>query len=114
MRLRALDIGDRDWGKVMNVNLKGVFNCSKAVMTSMMNQRSGKTVNMSPSGGLTGGSPSNAAGAYYGASKAGVICLTKVLARELAQYDINVSVMAPGSILTEILEQPCLELKEEM
>ena len=55
VRMGVADIGEQDWDKVMNVNLKGVFNCSKAVMPTMKNQRSGKIVNMGSIAGLTGG-----------------------------------------------------------
>lgn len=101
VHLRVSDIGDRDWDTVMNINLKGVFNCSKAVMPFMISQRFGKIVNISSIVGLTGGAGSPASAAYC-VSKAGVICLTKVLARELGQYNINVNAIAPGRILTEL------------
>lgn len=100
IRLNTVEIGDQDWDNVMNVNLKGVFNCSKAMIPFMTRQRSGKIVNIGSMMGLTGGP--TPAGAHYCASKAGVICLTKVLARELAQYNINVNVIAPGRIVTEM------------
>ena len=112
VRLKVSDIGDRDWDTVMNVNLKGVFNCSKAVMPFMIKQRSGKIVNIGSIAGLTGGAGSPTA-AHYSVSKAGVICLTKVLARELGQYNINVNVVAPGRILTEMSKQASPEAQEE-
>lgn len=114
VRLKILDIGDQDWDTVININLKGVFNCCKAVMPFMINEKSGKIVNISSAAGLTGGGAGSAAGAHYSASKAGVICLTKVLANELAPYNINVNVIAPGPILTEILEKTSSENLEEM
>ena len=112
VRLRILDIDDQGWDTVMNVNLKGVFNCSKAVMPFMIKQRSGKIVNVSSITGITGGASSPASG-HYCVSKAGVICLTKVLARELAEYNINVNTVAPGRIQTEMLEHASPEANEE-
>ncbi len=112
VRLGILDISDQDWDRVMNVNLKGVFNCSKAVMPIMIKQKFGKIVNMGSITGITGGagSPSSA---HYPVSKAGVICLTKVLARELAQYNINVNAVAPGRIQTEMAVLSSPEANEE-
>lgn len=112
-RLGILDIGDKDWDNMMNVNLKGVFNCSKAVMRIMINQRSGKIVNMGSIVGLRGDAW-GLASTHYCVSKAGVICLTKVLAREFAQYNINVNTIAPGRILTEMAETASLEANEEL
>jgi len=112
VQLRISDIGDQDWDTIMNVNLKGVFNCSKAVMPFIINQRSGKIVNTGSIAGLTGGAVSLAS-APYCVSKAGVICLTKVLARELAQYNINVNAVAPGRIVTQMTEIIDLESQEE-
>lgn len=101
IRLGVLDISDEDWDRVMNINVKGVFNCSKAVMPQLISQRSGKIVNMGSIAGLTGGAASPAS-AHYPVSKAAVICLTKVLARELAPYNVNVNAVAPGRIQTEM------------
>lgn len=111
--LGVLDIGDEDWDHLMNINLKGVFNCSKAVIPAMINQRSGKIINMGSITGLTGGAGSPAP-PHYCVSKAGIICLTKVLAREFAQYNINVNNIAPGRILTEMAERTAPELNEEL
>jgi 3-oxoacyl-[acyl-carrier protein] reductase len=112
VRLRISDIGDQDWDTVMNVNIKGVFNCSKAVMPFIINQRSGKIVNIGSISGLTGGA-GGLPSAHYSVSKAGVICLTKVLARELAQYNINVNVIAPGRISTQMAKVSPPEANEE-
>jgi 3-oxoacyl-[acyl-carrier protein] reductase len=109
--LRMLDIDDGLWDTVMDVNLKGVFNCSKAVMSLLVNQRSGKIVNIGSIAGLTGGAGGPASAAYC-VSKAGVICLTKVLARELAQYNINVNAIAPGRVVTEMHTQTSKEANE--
>jgi 3-oxoacyl-[acyl-carrier protein] reductase len=112
-RLRILDIGDQDWDTVMNVNLKGVFNCSKAVIPFMISQKSGKIVNIGSIAGLTGGAGSPS-GAHYNVSKAGVICLTKCLARELGQSNIHVNAIAPGRIITEMFENTSSEANEVM
>jgi 3-oxoacyl-[acyl-carrier protein] reductase len=109
--LKFLDIDGDHWDTVMNVNLKGAFNCSKAVVPFMIRQSSGKIVNIGSIVGLTGGAGSPASVAYF-VSKAGVHCLTKALARELAQYNINVNTIAPGRILTEIAKSTSPEVNE--
>jgi 3-oxoacyl-[acyl-carrier protein] reductase len=96
----------------MNVNLNGVFNCSKAVIPFMTQSRSGKIVNIASITGITGGSGSPAS-AHYCVSKAGVICLTKVLARELAEFNINVNAIAPGRIFTEMAKLSSSAANEE-
>jgi len=90
---------EEDWDRVMAVNLKGVFLCSKAVMGVMKRQGSGRIVNMGSISGKIGGI---ATGANYSVSKAGVMCFTKALARELAPYGITVNAVAPGIIETEM------------
>jgi 3-oxoacyl-[acyl-carrier protein] reductase len=108
-RFGILDTNDGLWDNILKVNLKGVFNCSKAVMPYMIKQKFGKIVNIGSITGLTGGAGSPSTGAAYCVSKAGVICLTKYLALELAQYNINVNVLAPGRILTEMAKQTSLK-----
>lgn len=93
------DIQEELWDRVMDVNVKGVFNFSKAVSPAMMKQRSGKIVNIGSIAGLNGEGASS--GAYH-VSKAAVICLTKVHARDLGPYNVNVNVIAPGRILTDM------------
>lgn len=90
---------EEEWDKVMRVNLKGVFNCCKAVLQTMKEQKKGKIINISSLAGKNGGIK---AGAAYAASKAGVICFTKTLARELAAYGINVNSVAPSMVETEL------------
>jgi len=87
-----------DWDTVINTNLKGAFNFTQAVMRPMIKQRSGRIINISSIAGLTG----NAGQANYAASKAGLIGLTKTLARELASRGITVNAVAPGLIETDM------------
>ena len=91
---------ESDWDAVIAVNLKGAFNCTKAVARPMMKQRAGKIVNISSVMGLTG----NAGQANYSASKAGVIGLTKSAAKELGRRGINVNAVAPGFIASKMTE----------
>ncbi|MGI6686197.1 MAG: 3-oxoacyl-[acyl-carrier-protein] reductase [Bacillota bacterium] len=91
---------EEDWDAVIDVNLKGTFNCCKAVVKQMMKQRYGKIVNVASVVGLMG----NAGQVNYAASKAGIIGLTKSLARELAPRNINVNAVAPGFIETKMTE----------
>jgi 3-oxoacyl-[acyl-carrier protein] reductase len=87
-----------DWDTVLNTNLKGAFNFIQATMRPMIKQRSGRIINISSIAGLTG----NAGQANYAASKAGLIGLTKTLARELASRGITVNAVAPGLIETDM------------
>jgi len=92
-------VTEEDWDRVMEVNLKGPFNCSKAVVEIMKRQGYGKIVNVSSIAGKTGDITS-APG--YGPSKAGLDALTKTLARQLAAYGIHVNGVAPHAIETEM------------
>jgi len=87
-----------DWDTVLNTNLKGAFNFTQALMRPMIKQRSGRIINISSISGLIG----NAGQANYSASKAGLIGLTKTLARELASRGITVNAVAPGLIETDM------------
>jgi len=95
-------VTEEDWDQVIRVNLKGTFNCCKAVVAIMKRQRMGKIINVSSVAGKTGDITS-APG--YGPSKAAIDALTKTLARELAQYGINVNAVAPHAIETEMSAQ---------
>lgn len=98
------DITDEEWNNVMSVNLKGVFNCIRAVAKYMKKQKYGKIINISSSSAITGGTTA-AVGPHYVASKAGIIGLTKSLAKGLSSYGININVIAPGLIETEMFQK---------
>jgi 3-oxoacyl-[acyl-carrier protein] reductase len=99
---------EADWDIVIDVNLKGAFNCSKAVVRPMMKQRYGRIVNISSVSGQAG----QTGQANYSASKAGLIGLTKSLARELASRQITVNAVAPGFVLTALTQDLSAELKD--
>lgn len=90
---------EEEWDRMMAVNLKGPFLCSQAVMETMKAQRSGRIINLGSLAGQVGGI---VASAPYSASKAGVMCLTKSLARVLGEYGITVNSIAPGIAATEM------------
>ncbi len=94
-----IDITEAEWDEMMNVNLKGVFNCSQAALKFMIPQKKGKIINIASIWGLVGGSCE----VHYSAAKAGVIGLTKALAKELGPSNIQVNCIAPGVIQTEML-----------
>jgi 3-oxoacyl-[acyl-carrier protein] reductase len=104
-------VTEEDWDRVIEVNLKGTFNCSKAVVEIMKQQRYGKIVNVSSIAGKMGDITS-APG--YGPSKAGMDALTKTLARQLAQYGINVNAVSPHAIETEMSAQWSEERRREI
>jgi NAD(P)-dependent dehydrogenase (short-subunit alcohol dehydrogenase family) len=89
-----------DWGNVINVNLSGAFNMTKAVLEHMIERGSGRIINISSVIGSTG----NIGQANYAASKAGLFGFTKSLALETANKGITANVVAPGFIATEMLE----------
>ena len=90
---------EEEWDRMMAVNLKGPFLCAQAVMETMKTQRSGRIINLGSLAGQVGGI---VASAPYSASKAGVMCLTKSLARVLGEYGITVNSIAPGVAATEM------------
>jgi 3-oxoacyl-[acyl-carrier protein] reductase len=104
-------VTEEDWDQVIEVNLKGTFNCCKAVARIMKQQGYGKIINVSSIAGKMGDITS-APG--YGPSKAGVDALTKTLARQLAPYGINVNGVAPHAIETEMSAQWSEERRKEI
>ena len=93
-----LRMSQQEWDSVINVNLKGTFNCTKAVFRPLSKQRSGRIINIASIIGIIG----NYGQANYAASKAGIIALTKTSARELASRNVTVNAIAPGFIQTEM------------
>jgi NAD(P)-dependent dehydrogenase (short-subunit alcohol dehydrogenase family) len=93
-------ISEAQWDRLLAVNLKGAFLCCQAVVPAMKRQGSGRIISIASSAGKTGGT---LAGAHYSVSKAGVICLSKQLARELGPYGITVNAVAPGRIDTPMI-----------
>lgn len=91
-------MSEEDWDMVLAVNLKGAFNMMKALTTIMIRQKAGKIINISSVVGLTG----NAGQSNYSASKAGLIGLSKSIAKELASRNINVNCVAPGFVETDM------------
>lgn len=87
------------WDKVININLKGIIYCSRAVLEEMVKQKKGKIINISSDAGRTG----SMGEAVYSATKGGIIAFTKTLAREVARYNINVNCICPGLTDTPLL-----------
>lgn len=105
-----LRMKEEEWDVVLNVNLKGTFNCTKAVSKIMIKQRNGKIVNIASIIGLIG----NAGQANYAASKGGIISFTKSVAKEFASRNINVNVIAPGFIKTDMTAKLPQDLQESI
>jgi len=100
---------EEDWDRVIAINLKSVFNCTKAVTKMMMKQKSGRIISISSVVGIMG----NIGQANYAASKAGIIGFTKAMAKELASRGINVNAVAPGFIVTEMTENISEEARQK-
>ena len=96
----AARMGDEDFDAVIDINLKGTFHCCRAAAKVMMKQRWGRIINMSSVVGVYG----NAGQVNYAASKAGVIGMTKTLAKELARRNITANAVAPGFIATDMTD----------
>jgi 3-oxoacyl-[acyl-carrier protein] reductase len=103
-------MSEEDFDRVVAVNLKGVFNCTQAVVPYMIRQGGGVILNASSVVGLDG----NFGQTNYVATKAGVIGMTKVWARELGRYGIRVNAVAPGFILTDMVRQMPEKILEQM
>ena len=101
---------EEDWDAVLNTNLKGVYNCTKAAIKYMMKQKSGKIVNIASVVGIMG----NAGQANYAAAKAGCIGFTKSVAKEVASRGITVNAVAPGLIATDMTSVLPEKVVEEM
>ena len=104
-----LRMKEEDFDDVIDVNLKGVFNCLKSITPVMIRQKKGKIINISSVVGISG----NAGQVNYAASKAGIIGMTKSLAKEIGTRGINVNAIAPGFIDTEMTECLGEKVKEE-
>ncbi len=89
---------EEDWDTVLDINLKGVYLCTKAVLRTMMKQRQGSIINIASVVGITG----NAGQANYAAAKAGIIGFTKSVAQEIGSRGITVNAIAPGYIMTDM------------
>lgn len=103
-------MSEEDWDAVLNVNLKGTFLCTKAVMRGMMKQRSGTIVNIASVIGLMG----NAGQANYAASKGGVISFSKTVAKELSSRNVRCNAIAPGFIRTAMTDALDEEVQNKM
>lgn len=105
-----LRMTEEEWDKVLDINLKGAFNCIKAVSKFMMKQRSGRIINIASVVGLMG----NAGQANYSASKGGLIALTKTVAKEFASRGVLVNAVAPGFIKTRMTDALTEEQKKKL
>ena len=105
-----LRMSEEDWDNVLNVNLKGAFLCTKAVLRSMLKQKEGRIINISSVVGKTG----NIGQANYVSSKAGLIGFTKAMSKELAAKSITVNALAPGFIKTDMTTQLDEETKNKI
>jgi 3-oxoacyl-[acyl-carrier protein] reductase len=95
-----LRMSEEDWDEVMDLDLRGAFLCTKACLRPMLRQRWGRIINISSIGGIVG----NAGQANYSAAKAGLIGLTKAVAKEVASRNITANVVAPGFVKTDVTD----------
>jgi 3-oxoacyl-[acyl-carrier protein] reductase len=101
-------MSEEQWDSVININLKGYFNYIRAVSPILREQKSGKIINVTSINGLRG----KFGQANYSASKAGIIGLTKTVAKELGKYNVNVNAVAPGLIETDMMKQATEEVRK--
>jgi 3-oxoacyl-[acyl-carrier protein] reductase len=106
----VLRMKEEDWQQVMQINLSGMYHCSKAVIRPMIRQRRGRIINITSIIGIIG----NAGQVNYAAAKAGAIGLTKALAREVASRGVTVNAVAPGFIETEMTQGLSAQAKAEL
>ncbi len=106
----VMRMSDQEWDAVIAVNLKGVFNCTKAVNRPMFKQRSGRIINIASIVGLMG----NAGQVNYSATKGGVISMTKTCAREFSSRKVLVNAIAPGFIRTAMTDKLTEEQKQKL
>jgi 3-oxoacyl-[acyl-carrier protein] reductase len=104
----TLRMSDDDWDAVISVNLKGVFLCSRAAMKYMIKQRYGRIINISSIVGIVG----NPGQANYSAAKAGIIGLTRTLAKEIGSRQVTVNAVCPGFIETEMTQKLSEKVRE--
>ncbi len=100
-RAGTADLAEADWDHILNVNLKGAWLCSRAVIPAMQRQRGGRIINITSIAGQTGGM----IGPHYAASKAGLMGLTRFMARELGPHGITVNAVSPSGVPSELLGQ---------
>jgi 3-oxoacyl-[acyl-carrier protein] reductase len=101
MTTPIIEISAEEWDRVFSVNLRSVFLFCREVLPHMQSRQYGKIINLGSVGGKTGGLVS---GAHYAASKAGIMCLTKSLALQTAQFNLNVNTVSPGVIKTPMTD----------
>lgn len=104
-----MQMSEADWDTVLDTNLKGAYNCTKAAMRPMLKQRAGRIINITSVSGLMG----SGGQANYSAAKAGLIGFTKALAREVASRNITVNAVAPGFIETDMTNALATEFKQK-
>jgi len=102
----TLDLSEEEWDRVLNVNLKGTFLMSRAVLRQMKSQRSGRVIMIASIAGKTGGVYT---GIHYDVSKAGIIVMTRRLAREFGEFGVTVNAVAPSFVETNLLKDLALD-----
>jgi 3-oxoacyl-[acyl-carrier protein] reductase len=105
----TMRLTDEDWDSVLDINLKGVFYCTRSVLKHMLKQKWGRIINISSISGLIG----NPGQVNYCAAKAGMIGITRTVAKEMASRQITVNAIAPGYIETEMTQKLPEKVKEE-